>query len=51
MNINTGEKQRKLCNTIILLNNPNPAPGEDDTHGQVQYMSFFNDYSDPKFQG
>ena len=33
ININPGGKQRKLCETIILLNNPAPAFGEEDTHG------------------
>jgi hypothetical protein len=51
MNINTGGKQRKLRNTIIPLNNPNPAPGEDDTCGRVQCMSFPDDCSDSKLQG
>ena len=30
MNVNPGRKQRKLHDTIIPLNNPDPAPGEED---------------------
>jgi hypothetical protein len=32
MNINPGGKQKKLQDTRIPLNNPGPAPGEEDTH-------------------
>lgn len=35
MNLHPGGKQKKLCNTIILLNNLDPAPGEEDTCGKV----------------
>jgi hypothetical protein len=35
MNVNPGGKQKWLRNTIIPLNNLDPAPGKDDTHGQV----------------
>lgn len=51
MNINSGGKQRKLRDTIIPLNNPDPAPGEEDTRGQLQHMSFPADYIDPKLRG
>jgi hypothetical protein len=51
MNMNPGGKQRKLRNTIIPLNNPDPAPGEEDTHGQIQQMSFPDDHIDPKLRG
>jgi len=51
MNINPGGKQKRLHDTIILLNNPDPTSGEDDTHGQVQHMYFPDDFHDPKLQG
>jgi hypothetical protein len=35
MNINPGGKQKKLQDTRIPLNNPGPAPGEEDTHGHI----------------
>jgi hypothetical protein len=35
MNVNPGGKQKRLRDTIILLNNPDPAPSKDDTRGQV----------------
>src|SRR5260221_12648784 len=38
MNVGHGKKQRKLCNTVIPLSNPEPAPGEEDTRGQVQIV-------------
>ena len=51
MNINPGGKQRKLRDTVIPLNNPDPAPGEEDTRGQVQQMTFPDDHADPKLRG
>ena len=51
MNVNPGGKQRKLCDTVIPLNNPDPAPGEEDTRGQIQRMTFPDDHSDPKLRG
>jgi len=33
MNINPGGRQRKLRDTVIPLNNPDPAPGEEDMRG------------------
>ena len=48
MNINPGGKQRKLRDTIIPRNNPDPAPGEEDTRGKLQRMCFPNDHNDPK---
>lgn len=35
MNIHPGGKQRKLCDTVIPLNNPDPAPSKEETHRQV----------------
>ena len=51
MNVNPGGKQRKLHNAKIPLNNPDPAPGEEDTRGKIQQMSFLDDHHDPKLQG
>ena len=51
MNINPGKKQRKLRDTVIPLNNPDPAPGEEDTRGQIQSMIFPDDHPDPKLRG
>ncbi len=51
MNVNPSGKQKQLHNTIILLNNPDLAPGKDDTHGRVQHMYFPNDFHDPKLWG
>jgi hypothetical protein len=51
MNLNPGGKQRKLRDTIIPLNNPDPALGEEDTRGQVQKMTFPDDHIDPKLRG
>ena len=51
MNVNPGGKQKRLRDTIIPLNNPDPAPGEDDTRGQVQHMYFPDDFHDPKLRG
>ena len=51
MNIRPGGKQRKLRDTVIPLTNPDPAPGEEDTRGQVQHMCFPNDHEDPELRG
>jgi len=51
MNVNPGGKQKRLRDTIIPLNNPDPAPGEDDTRGRVQHMYFPDDFHDPKLRG
>jgi hypothetical protein len=51
MNINPSGKQKWLHDTIILLNNPDLAPGKDDTCGQVQHMYFPDDFHDPKLRG
>jgi hypothetical protein len=51
MNVNPGGKQRKLRDTVIPLNNPDPAPSEEDTRGQVQHMTFPDDHPDPKLRG
>ena len=51
MNVNPGGKQRKLHDTVIPLNNLDPTPGEEDTRGQIQHMSYPNDHPDPKLRG
>ena len=51
MNMNPGNKQRKLHNTVIPISNPDPAPGKDDTHGQVQKMCFLDDYIKLELRG
>ena len=51
MNVNPGNKQRKLHDTVIPISNPDPAPGEDDTHGQVQKICFLDDYIKPELRG
>jgi hypothetical protein len=51
MNINPAGKQKKLRDTIIPLNNPDPAPGEEDTRGRTQRMCFADDHSDPRLRG
>jgi hypothetical protein len=51
MNINPGGKQRKLRDTIIPFNNPDPAPGEEDMCGQIQHMSFPDNHIDLKLRG
>ncbi len=50
MNIKPGEKQKKLHDTIIPHNNLDPAPGEEDTCGQLQQMCFPNDHKDLKLR-
>lgn len=51
MNLNPGGKQKKLHNTIIPLNNPDPEPGDEDTRGRVQWMCFPEDHEDPQLRG
>jgi len=51
MNVNPGGRQRKLRDTVIPLNNPDPAPGEEDTHSQIQRMTFPDNHPDPKLKG
>ena len=51
MNIGPGGNQRRLRDTIIPFSNPDPAPGEEDTHGQVQHMCYSEDHADPKLKG
>jgi hypothetical protein len=48
MNVNPGGRQRKLRDTVIPLNNPGPAPGEEDTCGRVQHMCFPKDHNVPE---
>jgi len=51
MNVNPGNKQRRLRDTVIPLSNPDPAPGEEDTRGQVQKMCFPDDHHKPELRG
>ncbi len=51
MNLNPGGKQKKMRNTVIPLNNPDPAPGDEDTRGTVQQMCFPEDHEDPQLRG
>jgi len=51
MNLHPGGKQKKLRDTIIPLNNPDPAPGEEDTRGKVQRMCFPEDHEDTHLRG
>jgi hypothetical protein len=51
MNVNPGGKQKKMQDTIIPLNNPDPVPGEEDMCGQIQHMCFPDDHEDPKLRG
>ena len=51
ININPGGKQKKLHDTKIPLNNPGPAPSEEDTRGHIQSMCFPNDHCNPKLRG
>src|SRR6266851_8650182 len=51
MNINAAGKQKKLRDTKIPLNNPDPAPGKEDTCGHTQSMCFPSDHSDPRLRG
>jgi hypothetical protein len=52
MNVNPGGKTAKqMHDTIIPLNNPPPKPGEPDTQGTVQQMSYPADHADPSLRG
>jgi hypothetical protein len=51
MNVNPAGKQKKLRDTKIPFNNPDPAPGKEDMHGCVQRMCFPDDHSNLKLQG
>jgi hypothetical protein len=51
MNVGHGKKQRKLRDTVIPLNNPEPAPGEEDTRGRVQKMCFPDSHPNPELRG
>ena len=51
MNVNPGNNQRRLRDTVVPLSNPGPAPGEEDTRGQVQKMCFPDDHPDPELRG
>ena len=51
MNLHPGGTQKKLRDTIIPWNNPDPATGEEDTQGKVQYMCFPEDHENPQLQG
>ena len=51
MNLNPGGKQKKLRDMVIPLNNPDPAPGEEDTCGKVQHMCFPEDHETPQLRG
>jgi len=51
MNVGHRKKQRKLCDTVIPLSNPEPAPGEEDTCSQVQKMSFPDGHPNPELRG
>ena len=50
MNLNPGGKQKKMRNTIIPLNNPDPAPGDEDTRGTIQQMCFPEDHENPQLR-
>ena len=50
MNVNPGNKQRRLRDTVIPFSNPDPAPGEEDTRGQVQKMCFPDDHHKPELR-
>jgi hypothetical protein len=51
MNVHPARSQRPMCDTIIPLNNPDPAPGEEDTCGQIQQMCFPEDHEDLALRG
>ena len=51
MNIHHGARQRKLHDTVIPLNNPPPAQGEEDMRGHVQRMYFPDDHPKPELRG
>ena len=51
MNMHHRGKQQKLWDTVIPLYNPEPAPGEEDTRGQVEKMCFPDDVLNPELRG
>jgi len=51
MNVNPEGRQRKLRDTVIPLNNPGPALGEEDTCGCVQHMCFPKDHNVLELRG
>ena len=51
MNVHPARNQRRMHDTIIPLNNPDPAPGEEDMRGQIQQMCFPEDYEDLALRG
>ena len=51
MNIHPAGKQRKLHDTVVPHSNPDPAPGKEDTRGQVQKMCFPDDHPDLELKG
>ena len=48
MNVHPGEKQTRMCNTIIPLNNPPPKDGMVNIWGHIHPMVFPEDHLDPK---
>jgi hypothetical protein len=46
MNINSGRKQKKMHDMMIPRSNPDLAPGEEDTCGQIQKMCFSDSHND-----
>jgi len=51
INVGYGGMQRKLCNTVIPLSNPEDAPSEEDMRGQVQKMCFSDDHPNLALRG
>lgn len=51
MNVNSGGKQRHLCDTIIPTSNPPPRPGHPDTHGMPQSLVYPAMHPDAKLAG
>ena len=51
MNVNPGGKQTHLRDTIILLSNPPPQPGQPDTRGMPQMMVYPESHPDPALAG
>ena len=51
INVNPGNNQRRLHDTVIPLNNPVNAHGKEDMCGQVQKMCFPDDHPNPELRG
>jgi len=51
MNVNLGGKQTLICDTIILLTNPDPEIGKIHMHGLLQTMVCPHDHPDPNLAG